>query len=129
MKILSHYYRVYVPTQLLSQARPGSSSHNLQLLIDQLTTNNGGMTSHQATGVWFDDLGKPHHENITAITWWFSGFDIDSNNGAMIVRQDAARSLAMNDVVEAMFACGEKCVAVEYHNPHTPLRMELRVPE
>jgi hypothetical protein len=123
--ILGYYYKVYVPTQLLAPVNPAVSvdaanKHNLQLLVDQCTTRNGGMTASYASGIWFDDLGKPHHEAITVVTWWFDGWTDSTGNDIH------SRVMA---VVEAMFACGEKCVAVEYHNPHTPLHMEMHTPQ
>ncbi len=116
--ILSFCYRLYVPTQLLAQAQPGSRSGDLQVLIDRLTLDNGGCTLQQSQGMWYDEDKVPHHEAITVISWWFDGWNSTAGVASMV---DA--------IVEAMFACGEKCVAVEYHNPHTPTRTELRVPE
>lgn len=139
--ILGHCYSVYIPSALLRPVNPNvpdsalaydelgkrgvlgisKQVRNLQLLIDQLTTRNGGMTAQQATGVWFDSDGKPYHEHVTVVTWWFNHWDAKNRNDTFHQH--------VNGIVEAMFACGEKCVAVEYHSPHTPTRMEMRVPE
>lgn len=139
--ILSHCYSVYIPSALLAPVNPEvpdtslaysplgqrgvngicRSMHQLQLLIDQLTTHNGGMTAHQATGVWFDDTGKPYHENITVVSWWFNHWAPENGGNTFHKHVDG--------IVEAMFACGEKCVAIEYRSPHAPSRMEMRVPE
>ena len=123
MLTLGHCYSVYIPSALLIPVNPeiAPQAHQLQLLIDQLTTHNGGMTAHQATGVWFDDTGKPHHENITVVSWWFNHWAAENWGDTFHKHVDG--------IVEAMFACGEKCVAVEYRSPHAPSRMEMRVPE
>jgi len=85
---------IYVPAQLAGNEEVGA-------LTRKLTEITGGCTLERANGVWIDDKGETHMDDILKMTWWHT----DSDKMQVY--------MASSEIVLSLLKHGEKAVFAE----------------